>query len=124
MLPIILVMAVAALVVLLYRMGGSNPVNTGAPAMPGISEDTDSLPTITPPTDTMPTETNPRQNPQDRPPSETASPPAEGQGPFVGEPVSPGISPPVGSLPTIEPPTDTVPYEINPRQNPNARPTP
>ena len=52
-------------------------------------------------------------------PTPTPTQPSDSEAPFVSEPVSPGISPRVDSLPTGEAPRDGTIREINPRQNPN-----
>jgi Rieske Fe-S protein len=119
-LPIILFVVLAFLVVLLFRLGPSTFVTTGAPATPGSSQDADGVATNEPQTDTMPSEINPRQNPEDEPEGKPETLP--NATPYVSDPVTPGVSPNVGTLLTITPATDTTPFEINPRQNPNERP--
>ncbi len=116
----LVILMVASLALLVVRAS-----DTGAPFATSpsrlqdelVAPEADELPTVEPETDTVPSEINPRQNPEERPPHQT-------EGPWVGGPVSPGISPNVRDLPTIVPRTDTAPVEINPRQNPRERPTP
>ena len=116
----LVILMVASLVLLVVRAS-----NIGAPTATSpsrlqdepVAPQADELPTVEPETDTVPSEIDPRQKPEERPPHQT-------QGPWVGGPVSPGISPNARDLPTIVPQTDTVPVEINPRQNPRERPTP